>query len=141
MSIGKWIVFSFVMFTLFIGTLVAICVRQDMALVSKDYYKEELAYQAQIQRISNTRSLERLPELKITDGNVHVNFPEDFNPESGYVKVFRPSDAKKDKQFVLTTGLTTQSFKIDHLSPGLYRVKMWWIMNNNEYFFEKEIVI
>jgi hypothetical protein len=40
MNWGKWIIVSFVLFAGFIGTLVTVCVRQDISLVSKDYYKE-----------------------------------------------------------------------------------------------------
>ena len=47
MNFGKWIVVAFVFFSLFIGTLVTVCVRQDISLVSTDYYKEELIYQDQ----------------------------------------------------------------------------------------------
>ena len=53
MNWGKWIIVSFVLFAAFIGILVVICVRQDISLVSKNYYQEELAYQQQIDRMNN----------------------------------------------------------------------------------------
>lgn len=40
----KYIVFSFIAFALFIGTLVVVCVRQDIPLVSVNYYEEDLRY-------------------------------------------------------------------------------------------------
>ena len=44
MNWGKSIVLSFILFAAFIGTLVTVCIRQDISLVSKDYYEEELQY-------------------------------------------------------------------------------------------------
>ena len=63
MDFGKWIVVAFVLFAVFIGTLVTVCVRQDISLVSKEYYKEELAYQDQIVRIANTEKLGLKPKI------------------------------------------------------------------------------
>ena len=56
---------AFVFFALFIGTLVTICVRQDITLVTKEYYKEELAYQEQIDRMNNVNNLGEVPEISI----------------------------------------------------------------------------
>jgi len=64
MNIGKWIVVAFVLFAAFIGTLVVVCVRQDVSLVSRDYYRQELAYQNQIQRLNNTAALLEKPVIR-----------------------------------------------------------------------------
>jgi hypothetical protein len=42
MSWGKWIVVSFLLFAGFIATLVTICMKEDVGLVSSSYYDEEL---------------------------------------------------------------------------------------------------
>ena len=44
MNWGTWIALSFVLFALFIGALVVVCVRQDINLVALDYYKQEIDY-------------------------------------------------------------------------------------------------
>ena len=54
----KWVVAAFVFFGLFIGSLVVICVREDVNLVSKDYYQEELNHQDKIIRQQNAEQLE-----------------------------------------------------------------------------------
>ena len=51
MNWGKSIVLSFVLFAAFIVTLVTVCLRQDISLVSKEYYKEELQYENQLTRL------------------------------------------------------------------------------------------
>lgn len=141
MTIGKWIIVAFVAFAAFIGTLVTVCVRQDISLVSKDYYKEELAYQDQVIRISNTKSLKELPDVSFSEGKLYLTFSNNAKIQGGSLKVFRPSDAKQDKQFQLKENLANQSFEIQTLQSGLYRIKLWWKMNDNDYYFEKEIFI
>ena len=44
MHYGKSIVVAFILFAMFIGTLVTVCIREDVNLVSPDYYEEELAH-------------------------------------------------------------------------------------------------
>ena len=67
MNWGNWIAVSFVCFALFIGTLVVICVRQDISLVAPDYYKQELNYQKQIDRNQNTMNFTVKPEISVQD--------------------------------------------------------------------------
>ena len=69
MNWGNGIIFSFVLFAIFIAILVTVCVRQDISLVSSDYYQEELKYQDQITRINNTSKLDTQPVIKIVQNN------------------------------------------------------------------------
>jgi hypothetical protein len=48
--------YPFILFAAFIGTLVTVCLRQDISLVSKDYYKEELQYENQLTRLKKCLS-------------------------------------------------------------------------------------
>jgi hypothetical protein len=140
MNIGKWIVVAFVLFTTFIATLVTICMRQDISLVSKNYYKEELAYQEQIQRLNNTSCLKDKPAIKIVDQKLQVEFSQFAFIEKGELKIFCPSNDKMDRNYKLsTTGGQIQVFDVDDLKKGMYRVKMLWNMNGKE-FYHEEIV-
>ena len=53
------------MFAAFIATLVTVCLRQDISLVTREYYKEELNYQAQINRIAHTTMLSEKPSIQV----------------------------------------------------------------------------
>ncbi len=141
MSIGKWIVVAFVFFAGFIGTLVTVCIKQDVNLVSKDYYKEELAYQDQIVRISNTRSLEEKPLIQITEGNViEVKFSGDAAVSRGTLKLFCPSDPAMDREFNLVP-LANGSRKVEvsSLKKGMYRAKIYW-ENDRKQFYHEEVI-
>lgn len=141
MNFGKWIVVSFVLFTLFIGTLVILSIREDISLVSKDYYKDELAYQQQIQRMNNTEALKKKPTFNLIDNEMlRLNWGDSATIERGTLQLFCPSNAKLDRLFNLQTG-SVQFFDLKSLPAGMYRLKMIWLMNGLEYYFEKEIYI
>ncbi|MBL7856782.1 MAG: FixH family protein [Cyclobacteriaceae bacterium] len=143
MNWGKWIVVSFVLFAAFIGTLVTVCVRQDVNLVTKDYYKDELVYQDQIERQQNARVLDSKPSFTIIDQTyLVVSFDLFGEVEKGEVKLFRPSNEKLDQNFAIqTSGDVTQRFKLGAVDNGMYRVKMFWTMNGKEYYTEEVIYI
>jgi len=141
MNFGKWIVVSFVLFALFIGTLVTLCVREDISLVSKDYYKEELDYQAQIKRLNNTEQLQQKPTIQFVDHvGLKVAWNEKTKIEKGELKLFCPSNSKLDKRFDLQT-TNEQSFEITSLKKGMYRVKLSWTSEGKEYYYEEEIFV
>lgn len=141
MNIGKWIVVAFVLFAGFIGTLVTICVRQDISLVSKEYYKEELAYQEQIKRISNTQALTDKPSIaKVNSTTLEVTFKQPV--DRGELKLFCPSNPKMDKNFDLKLRvLHNQLFDISSLNKGMYRARLFWTVNGREFFLEEVIYI
>lgn len=143
MNWGKWIIVSFVLFGAFIATLVTVCVRQDVSLVSKDYYKEELAYQDQIGRIKNASLLAKRPTIKIVDKNtVQVDFDQFNEVEKGELQLFRPSNAAMDKKFSLNASDTpSQQFSMENMDKGMYRARMIWTMGGKEFFVEEVIFI
>ena len=142
MNWGKWIIVSFILFAIFIGTLVVVCVRQDVSLVSKNYYADELDYQQQIERINNTARLDKKPEIRVVRGAIEVQFNQFDVLKHGEIKLVRPSDMRFDKLFTLQTSVeTSQQFDVSTLPGGMYRFKMKWLMNDKEYYFEDVVTL
>ena len=141
MNFGKWIVVAFVCFALYIAVLVAVCVRQDVNLVSKDYYRDELKYQQKLDQINNANHLDHLPTLIIENGQVKISFGENQHVQNGKLKIERPSNEKLDRSFSLSPNQATQEFNIGNWAPGLYRASVSWTMNDKEYYFEKQIIL
>ena len=143
MNWGKSIVLSFILFAAFIGTLVTVCVRQDISLVSKDYYKEELQYENQLTRLKNVSQLSSKPVIKVLENKtIQITFDRFNDMENGELRLFRPSDSSKDKKYsLLPTSNATQEFPTTDLTPGMYRAKMQWTMNGKEFFLEEVIFI
>jgi hypothetical protein len=142
MNWGKWIIVSFVLFAIFIGTLVTVCVKQNIGLVSKNYYNDELVYQDQIKRISNTTELQQKPAISKHDNNIKIRFDKQFRIQRGQVKFYCPSNPEMDKDFELAiTEDNSQTFNIDSFQKGMYKAKLTWIMDGKEYYYEKMIYL
>src|SRR6186713_2327307 len=112
MNWGKSIVLSFILFAAFIGTLVTVCLRQDISLVSKDYYKEELQYENQLTRLKNVSQLASKPVIKVLENKtIQITFDRFGDMEKGELRLFRPSDSSKDKKYsIVPTSNATQEF-------------------------------
>jgi hypothetical protein len=137
MNWGNWIIVVFVLFAGFIATLVTVCMREDVSLVSKDYYQEELAYQDQMLRVNNANQLAGKPVIERNGDLLEIYFDEFDKIEKGTLKLFRPSDPKMDKTFVLeSTKENKLSFSVNELEKGMYRARMQWLMGDKEYFVE-----
>jgi hypothetical protein len=116
--------------------------QEDVNLVSKDYYQQELKYEDQIQRIRNTNKLAAQPDLVFnrSTGTVLITFPGDLLPDNGTVLFFRPSDFTKDKKYQLKlSNENTQSFDFAHMDTGMWKVKLAWDSGEQAYY--KEFVI
>jgi hypothetical protein len=136
----KWIVLSFILFTLFIGTLVAICVREDVSLVSVNYYQEELVHQDKIDRQRNMLELKNQPLIQLASHQITIFYPALNQMSTGELRLTRPSNSKLDQHFQLKNN-EQQSFDLTVSEKGLYRVSLQWTMNGKEYYFEKLIVL
>lgn len=137
----KWIVVSFVLFALFIGTLVTVCVRQDVSLVAPDYYKQELAYQQRIDQQQNTSQLDSKPAIVVANNQLQVSFANLNQIEKGELKLFRPSDARLDRTYELKSAESFQTFDVSTQQRGMYKASLRWTMNGKEYFLEETIYI
>ena len=136
-------------YILFILALVAIVIFsqfQNVDLVTKDYYAQELLYQNQIERIQRSKSLSDPVTWKYDryDRLLRINFPPNLDPGliHGNVLLFRPSDARMDRRIdikLFADGSQTVSTK--HLSLGLWKLKIFWQLNQSDYYEEGIVVI
>jgi hypothetical protein len=143
MNWGKWIVVSFVLFAAFIATLVTVCVREDISLVTKDYYKDELVYQAQMDRMLNAEQLEEKPVISISGNEfLSLDFKTQDKIEKGELTLFCPANEKFDRTFPISSANGAElDFPIDQLQKGMYRVKLFWTMKGKEYYIEEVIYL
>lgn len=142
MNFGKWIVVSFVLFASFIATLVVVCVREDISLVSNNYYKEELVHQQKMESIENAKALDALPDIQVEGNLLVVSFSDFSKVEQGEILLLRPSDATLDRRFNLTpNGTQQQMYPLKTWQKGLYRASMKWSMDGKEFYYEKLIVL
>jgi hypothetical protein len=141
MNFGKWILAAFFLFGVFIFTLTAICVKQDISLVSKEYYRDELQYQKKLDKINSANHLAHLPSIEVRNGLVNVSFTSGLVAEKGTLKFERPSNANLDREFSLAPGQSSQDFNLKVWVPGLYRASLSWSADGKEFFMEKQIIL
>jgi len=114
----------------------------DHHLVSDDYYKDEMNYQQEINKLNKAAALnEDVSLTKVAEGLL-VKFPVEFDPEkiTGTISFQRPSNDKID--FQLPIKLTTTDYLIldDQLVQGIWNVKIEWTTNSITYLFKEKLM-
>ena len=148
-SRNPWPIAIILFFVLFISSMAAwitIAVRNDMDLVRKDYYEHEILFQRQIDRAQRAATVASATKLDFdtVTARLSLQLPPDhaFSGASGKVHLYRPSDAKLDREFPLVLSNTgAQTFDLSMLARGLWKVQVHWETEGNEFFCDKRIVI
>jgi hypothetical protein len=118
----------------------------EVDLVAKDYYKQEIEYQDQIDKINNTKSLKESIGFEYSEvqGTVKINFPNEHLNKglNGKIHFFRPSDSGLDKIFDINPSENgEQVIAIGNLTKGLWKIKISWSADKKDYYDEKIITI
>ena len=118
----------------------------EVDLVADDYYKQEIEYQDQIDKITNAKSLNEPIgfEYSAAERKVKLQFPAEHltNNLEGSIHFYRPSDSSLDKLFKIDpTNEGVQTIAIGSLNKGLWKVKISWTVANEAYYDEKTITL
>jgi len=115
-------------------------------LVESNYYEKGLAYQSQVNRQKNTSMLnpDQKPKLSIENSRLILKMARqsDVDRIRGRIVLFRPSDAKADLNLALDLNAdNTQIVDIRTLMKGLWRVKIFWMIEDREYYDEQTVIV
>lgn len=99
MNWGKGIIVALSLFVGFILFLVITLMRQDVDLVSEDYYKQEIDYEARIQKEQNGLNNAAKIELIEQEAYVVVQLPDSSSLKNVVLNLKRPNDEKLDKSY------------------------------------------
>lgn len=147
MNWGYKITFLYLSFVTLIVSLVMICMAQnDLHLVSRQYYEEEIAYQQQIEKIKAAHEIagELKIKLDVREKVVIVSYPVSFREslKGGKITFFRPSDAKKD--FTIEMKVEDENMQVlplEGLEKGLWKIKMAGTAEGKEFYKEETLVL
>lgn len=141
MSWGYRITIVYLAFAAFMIGMVTLCILQDdIFLVDKEYYKEELKYQDKIDKISTASRLRVPIKMQHQGSELVITYPPEALPSGGDLWLFRPSDARLDKHMAATASEGgVQTIPLSALAPGLWRVKLDWQSGGKGYFYEREL--
>ncbi|ARS34987.1 FixH family protein [Pontibacter actiniarum] len=139
------IIAAIVLFAGYIIFFVTKAMRQDVDLVSKNYYEQEIAYQDHINTVGRTVAVGEVAiTYKAEDQHILLQLPEGFQGQAvrGAVSFFRPSDEGLDFEVPLQLGRDqSQLLETDTLQQGLWKVRVNFSAGNEVYFAEKAISI
>ncbi|WP_290789587.1 FixH family protein [Flavihumibacter sp. UBA7668] len=140
LNFGHKIILVFIVFGLLMGTLIYMSVKTEFELVSKDYYKEELAYQEVIDARKNAETLSSSIKLNYDDKQLQILMPMEMKlqVDSGEIYFYCPADAKKDTILPLqpdTSGM--QVIQIgETVAPAAYKLRIKWNAAGKSYYQE-----
>jgi hypothetical protein len=143
MNWGHKIVLSYLAFIVFIAIIATKAMRENIDLVSKDYYQQEIDYQDQIGRINNAKENDAVMTFTYEGEkkSASVSFPEKHFTSATLV-FYRPSDASKDFKVELNAKDNKTMFDVplDKLSAGLWKAKIHWTDGVKEFYKEEDFV-
>lgn len=133
---------GFIGFILFFVVRMSTDKRANHDLVTEDYYRQELAYQKEIDAQNNaTKDINKLQVRRSPDG-LEIRFPEKVNPKEikGTVSLYRPSNKQLD--FDLPISLSNNHLLIpdNRLLDGRWDIKVSWNYNGTDYLHKENII-
>lgn len=120
--------------------------RHPQDLVRGDYYAEEIRFQGQIDRQKRTSALNLDIEIAYdaTKQSISITLPASHAGRAvkGDVRLYRPSDARLDREFPLALDpVGQQKLEATALAQGLWKIRVQWTVDGQEYFVDRKLVV
>jgi len=141
MNFGNKILILYLSFVSLIATLVTLCYKQDVELVSSDYYSQEIQFQDRINATNNEKRSEYTIRHNVSTNGIAFTvdsalLTKDFK---GSIILFRPSDSKLDRTYPMNFVNQQQVIENKTLVHGVYKLQLSWTSNQIPYFKEEVI--
>ena len=135
-------IIAFVVFILSFVYRVTFMAEYDHHLVSEEYYKDELNYQQEIDKLNNAAILKEDIILEKVENGLLISFPSKFDPSqiSGLISFKRLSNDKIDFQVPIKLQTSKYLLSDDILVDGRWDVKIEWTINNTAYLFKEKLM-
>jgi len=144
MTWGNKLLLVFVFFAGLMSYMTYRCIQTPVDLVTKEYYRDELAYQQVIDGTKKANALSSKPTIQIEAGQIMVQFPQEMKSGSvkGSLLFYCPSDASRDRKLSLVLDVAgRQSIEAKNFHPGKYIVKIEWESDQATYYSEQNFII
>lgn len=128
-------------FVVMIICLVTASSRQNTDLVSKDYYKEEIKYQAVIDASRNQASLSGTCTVHANGNEIVVEFPQEFasKPLTGTVNFYSAANKGWDRSYAINATDNRLIIPRTSLQRTIYVVKVSYTAEGKQYYYQAEI--
>jgi hypothetical protein len=139
---GNILLIGFAGMLIMMSVLVYLSMKQDVSMVSKNYYEQELVYQDKLDAMNNTTLYDPLFSLTQTNANVVLQVPASLskNISEGSVYFYCPSNEQLDyKENIKATATGTYLYdKNLAKSPG-YVIKVSFRSGGKNYYKELKL--
>lgn len=104
----------------------------DHTLVSDEYYKDEMHYQQEMERLKNADDLKEKIQILVDEEGVNIIFPDIFNNQDieGTYELQRPNNSELDVKGEIELSSNTLHIPAQQLEKGKYNLKLLWEYNN-----------
>jgi hypothetical protein len=140
---GYKIVFVYSVFVAGILYLVVQSSRQQMDLVTDDYYAQEIRYQEKIDQTKRASALSEPIRYQVIAAGIEVNFPKEFAGKMimGNALLYYPANEKKDVSANINTTQGQMLISIPDKRSGMHILKINWEVEGVSYYFEEAIFL
>lgn len=142
-----WGVGIVITITCFIGFIMFFVIKMstdkkyDHDLVTEEYYKQELAYQDQIDAQQNSARLAKNIQVEVTAEGIQILFPSEKKDIKGEVSLYRPSNKKLDLEIPISLENQQMLIPAEKLVEGKYKLSINWKSNETTYLYKKDLQI
>lgn len=142
MNWGAGIAILYTGFVAMILVLVFMSTRQKIDLVTDQYYAEELRFQDKINKKERALKLSEPLRWEVNEKGIAIHYPKIFSEKNitGNVKLYCPSDNKKDRSFHIKTEDHTQFITADQIPDGRYYLQVDW-QNGTETYWNEDLIV
>ncbi len=138
---GTGILITIIVFVSFFIGFIIFSLTQDVNLVTKNYFPDEIAYDTKIEKIKNTDKLKNKINISVKNNILTIKFPDEITyPDKvkGTILLYYIKSYRDDKKFTISLDENkTQKINITTLKKGRYKIKTDWTYNGKNYFQEK----
>ena len=116
--------------------------RAEHDLVTEEYYKEELAYQQEINAQTNASKLATQVQIIKGEEWLEISLPMEFNAQNtkGSVSFYSPSNKQLDFDLPLSWSKSHLLIPDKRLLDGRWDIKVYWEQNGKAYLHKESIV-
>ena len=132
---------AFISFILYFVVLMSMDNRANHDLVTEEYYKEELAYQQEIDAATNANNLSTKMQIEKTAEGLWIIFPNNLKIKDiqGTVSLYRPSSKHLDFNLPISLSNTHLLIPDNRLLDGRWDIKVSWEHEGEAYLHKESI--
>lgn len=134
------------MYLLFVAGIMYLVVqasRQQVDLVTPDYYAQELKFQDRIDETKRASELSHPLQVSLEHDVLSIVFPPEFSGKkiSGNVLVYCPADKNNDISSSISVTDNRMNISIPEKNTGTHEIQVSWETDGVKYYYSKSIFI